>query len=330
MPVVLAPLLILADALVTLAMAALATYIVIGIFKLLEAALGSVPILGPFLNSAARSVAQELTNLLGTFERGIDKAIGASWHLLAESADWVWRETKHQAEAILQASTLVAALAAAYQLIHRELRDLTKGLGDLPHNIGARLRALEHGIEADAKSISGLQHIVNKDVLPEIRSLDRELTQVETQTIPAIRSIANTAENDVTALRKWVTLNFPAIGTEAFAGAVAIALAALGLSGLRCSSLLNSLRNRGCGLWQGLEDLLGLFIDTLILADLCAILPETVAFFGVVEAPLTGLISQAANAVCSVSNPNWTTVNVAPGPQPTAQAFAANSLPPNV
>ena len=299
MPVVLAPLGVIAETLFTLAAAAAATYLTIQLFKVLEGPLGRVPVLGGWLSSGARAVAQELSNIFGHLEAGIDKAIGWSWHLLAESANLLWHGIRNASKAILQASLLIEALSHAHALLRREIRDITKGLNDLPHNIGRRLRSLENGIEGANTHIGSILHTLSHTVMPRLRAAERELGRLDDVVIPNIRGIAQGAEADIAKLRKWIATNIPAAGTIAFAGAVAWALAQLGLGGLRCSSLTNSLGRRGCGLWSGLEDLLGLFVDALLLTNICTLLPLFETLVSDVADPLVVGLTDVGAGLCS-------------------------------
>lgn len=303
------------------------------LIKALINAMGGVPIIGRAIGAILSPVARALSWAAGQIEHGVDAAIGWSLHKTAELTEWFWRQFVSQSVAILH----LAEIAGNQLYGLTGLRGLVHGVIRTVHGIEAGIKTIErqwHGIEHRVKALEGdVAHGIGADVLPRLRTLEREVTTAETKTIPAIRGIANTAENDVTQLRDWITKNVPLAGTVTFVGVVAWALSQLGLGGLRCDSLIGKnglLTRRTCGLWNGLEDLLGLFVDALILTDLCAILPEAVTFFGYVEGALTGLISQAAAAVCSLPNQKWTTVTVAAGPRPPAQAFETASLPPDV
>jgi hypothetical protein len=86
---------------------------------------------------------------------------------------------------------------------------------------------------------------------------------------------------------------------------------------LRCTFLRNLWNNRGCGLWQGLEDILGLLFDAVLFADLCNMLPELVSLFGDFEAPLVDLIASAADAACAHPPQGWVELSAPPLSLPT-------------
>jgi hypothetical protein len=255
--------------------------------------------LGGVFGGVLTATEQAVSNALGSAEAGIDKAIGASFHALSRLTDWLWREFKSHSLIASLLAAFVAELARAFHGVRSVVHDVAKAA----HGVGGRVKALEkeyHGIEHE---LHHLEHEISKgigdDVLPRIKSLEKGLTHVENKVIPDIRSIAQTAENDVAALRKWVTDNIPLIGTSVFAGAVAVALGALGLGGLRCNTLLNSLKNRGCGLWSGLEDLLGLFVDTLLLTNVCTILPFLETAVSDVADPIVIALTDVGAGLCS-------------------------------
>lgn len=57
----------------------------------------------------------------------------------------------------------------------------------------------------------------------------------------------------------WIRTHPGTAATGAFTAAVAVALDALGLGGVRCPSFGNLFKKRGCGMWDDLGTLLGLF-----------------------------------------------------------------------
>lgn len=267
--------------------------------------LAGVPWVGGKLSDAAHRMAQAITNACGSLMHGIEALVGAGLHLLARHLDHYFAEFVKHATIIAHLARLVGhslyRVSGLKALVHR--------LSLAVHAVRAQVKTLEreyHGIEHRVKT---LEHEVaagiGADVLPKIRSLDRELHKVEHKVIPAIEADVTAVEGDVTALRKWIADHIPLPGTDAFVGAIAVALGLLGLGGLRCNTLLNSLKSRGCGLWQGLEDLLGLLFDAALFVDLCHLLPELEALFAEFEAPLVDLIASAADAACAQPPQGW-------------------------
>lgn len=271
----------------------------------LASILAGVPWVGGKLSDAVKSMAQAITGACGQLLSGTESVVGGGLHWLARHFEtWLNQFVAH--------ATVLARLAqivgnAVYDV--SGLRALVHGLTRLYHGIEHRVKALErewHGIEHRVKVLEqDVAKGIGSDVLPRIKTLEREIGRVERQTIPAIRSDVATAENNITALGEYIRANFLSDTTDAITAAVAVGLAALGLGGLRCNSLLNSLRKRGCGLWSGLEDLFGLLIDGLIFLDLCHVIPTIEGLFADLEAPLVDLVSAAANAACAHPPSGW-------------------------
>lgn len=269
------------------------------LFTPIIAAVGHVPLLGGALRGALVSVEQSISNALGSVENGIDALIGASWHRLAQLTDWLWKELKGHATLL---ATLAATLAGFGNVL-AAIRALVHHTTHAGAGTSARVKTLErelHGIEHQVRTLErDVSKGIGHDVLPRLKSLDRELNRVENKTIPAIEAADAQASSAISDLWTWIHKTIPIPGTDAFTAAVAVALG-LGVWNLfRCPTFLGKTLGRGCGLWNALEDVLGLLADAVIFADLCRIIPEATTLFGEFEAPLTDLISSAANAVCA-------------------------------
>ena len=285
---------------------ALATALAIAlVMDKLSSILSGVPWVGGKLSDAVKSMAQAITNAAGHLEHGIDGIIGGAWHALARYIDKMFEQFVAHSSVLLHLARIVGHLAYS-----------GTGLRALVHSVSRVAHAALHGVRTLEREYHGIEHRVKElehevaagigaDVLPRIKSLDRELHKVEHKVIPAIEAELGAVEGDVTALRRWITDNIPIPGTDTFVSAIALALAALGLGGLRCNTLLGSLRNRGCGLWSALEDILGLLFDAVIFVDLCQMLPEVEALFAAFEQPLVDVISSAANAACAQPPQGW-------------------------
>lgn len=299
MPEVLPEFGLLALAFFALALAFVARALTKALFGGLISLAQGIPVIGHKLDSLLHSVENAIVGACGAIYNGSDRLIGWSWHQIAVQANWLWREIKAGALFDVQLAKHVASLIYAHAGLRTIVHDLTRGA----HSVGGRIKTLEreyHGLEHGVRDLSRYVHrVIGRDVLPEIRSLDRELTNIESKVIPDIRSIANTAENDVTALRKWITDHIPLVGTTAFAGAVAWALGRLGLGGLRCSTLGNMLNRRGCGLWSDLEGILGLLADTLLLTNVCTLLPLLETAVSDVADPLVIALTDVGAGLCS-------------------------------
>jgi hypothetical protein len=275
-------------------------------------AISAVPVIGGPIGGAVKSIARAVTNACGALMGGIEQLVGAGLHLLARYVD------KYFQQFVVHAS-LIGHLA---RIVGGELYRVS-GLHAIVHRLSRAVHVVLHRFVVIGREVFHLQRLVKRlehdiskgigdDVLPRLKSLDRELARVEHKVIPAIESDVTAVEHEVGALRRWIANTIPIPGTAAFTAAIAVALGLLGLGGLRCNSLRNALGRRGCGLWQGLEDLLGLLADVVIVTDLCALLPELERLFAFFEAPLVELIASAADAVCARPSAGWVELEAPP------------------
>ena len=231
--------------------------------------MAAIPVVGGYLARAVGSIANAVSTAVGFIEKGIDHLIGAAWHLLARYMDTLW----HQIE------TQSGILAQFGQIVGNELYKVT-GLRSLVHRLEQAWHGIEHGVKTLTREFNGIEHRVKTlerqlvkgighDLRIQVAGLENELTHIERRVIPGLRHGIKTAEGEVTQLEQFIKA-LP--GVRYFDWAAGIVTAAIGaeiFNLFKCSNLLNSARNRGCGLWNGLEDLLGLFIDVLALSSLC-------------------------------------------------------------
>lgn len=261
--------------------------------------LGGLPAIGGAIQSAMNKVAQEITNAAGTLENGIDSLIGASWHALAGFTNTLWHEIEAHSGIIAQYGGMLGKLID-FALHVKALA--THAARNLEHGL-ARVGQLARTIEHLAHRVKALEHDwahgIGDDVLPRIKSLERKITHVTHDVIPAVESAEEALARDVTALGEYIRTNFLSTTTDAITAAVALGLAALGLGGLRCSTLTNMLGKRACGLWSDLEGLLGLFADTILLTNICELLPVLETAVSDVADPLVVTLADVGAGLCS-------------------------------
>lgn len=271
----------------------------------LSAILAGVPWVGGKLSDAVKSMAKAVTNAAGTLEGGIDSIVGGAWHALSRYLDKAFNQFVSHSAIILHLAQLVGhglySASGLRALVHTAVR--------VAHAAQAGVKTLEreyHGIEHRVKTIEReLGHGIGNDVRTEVKALERDLTGIRKRVIPGLRQGIATAEGEVGDLERWLGVKAGLSNLDWAKGLVVAALAALGLGGLSCSTFGNLLGKRGCGLWQGLEDLLGLLFDAVIFADLCGLLPEVEALFADLEAPLVSLVASAADAACAQPSAGW-------------------------
>lgn len=259
---------VLALMLVALALALIAKKLIHAILGGLISALQAIPLIGGKLASPLEAAESAITNAMGGVVGGIEKGIGKSWHLQARLMDWLWREIRSHGAALLAITTPLGAILETYRgirsLVHHlthsnslrasQVKHLTREL----HGIEHRLKHLEHDV---AKGIGD-------DVLPRIKSLDREVHKVTHETIPAIRAAEDADAISIGRLWDWVRQHVAMPGSAAFTRAVAVALSALGLGWLRCNSNPFNNNRNACGLWGDLAHLLEIAAIPLEIASI--------------------------------------------------------------
>ena len=262
-----------------------------------------VPVVGGYIAGAVESVAQAITGVLGAAISGVDAAMGASWHLLARFMDSLWKQIEGQALGYLQLAELVAKLVYA----HSGIRALVHAIERTIHGIEHGVKTLErewHGIEARVKQ---LEHAVTKgighDLHIGLRDLTKEVKGIEHTVTTDIPKAIDYAEGQTTALGRFIGA-IPGVNyAEWAAGIVASVIGLDILNSLRCPSFLKSAKSRGCGLWNGIEDVLGLLFDVAIIASICDVLPWLSRGVDEVGLGLVQTIHAAGISACSHNYP---------------------------
>lgn len=278
------------DAILTALLALALALLIVAILRSLSKILGGIPGVGGWIAGKVDAMAQAITNALGAAFHGLDKLIGAAWHAMARYADQLWHQLEFTAH----------TLAVFGQILGNQLYSVT-GLRSLVHRLEKVWHGIEHGVRDLTKAEHKLAHKVHvleqeiskgigEDVLPRVKTLEREITHVENKVIPDIRAGINTAETDISELAKYIADNFVTdaqLATEATAAAI---LAVAGLSWLRCNSNPFMNNRNACGLWGDLANLLALAV---ISAATLASIYELIAIAQKVTPTITQIASEA-------------------------------------
>lgn len=307
----------LALALFCLALALAATIIV----KSLISSMGGVPLIGRVISAILSPIAHALSWAAGQLETGVDAILGATLATFAKVMEWTFDFYKAQAVALLQLAHLVGSglynVSGLRSIVHR----LEREWHGIEHGIKS-LRREVHGIERDVRTLEReVGHGIGNDVLPRVRSLERKLGRVENKVIPAIQSGEAALADDISALGEYIRANFLSSATDAVTAAVAVALASLGLGGLRCNNFKGLLNKFGCGLGSILNDLIGLALSVLALESVCTFLPLLEEAFGAVVGPMVHLLNEVPLGACEKRPSGWATLNAANGPVPPPQSL---------
>lgn len=290
-------LLALAGLIVALGLVLLIDGFVRALFGAIASFTSIIPGVGSLTSSAIHNAEHAISNALGNAIAGIESRIAHQFHNLARVAARLWHAIEGAAELIFALATLAGA-AVTLPILHHLTRPIYRQIARAEHTA---LRAIHHAI-AVAEAFT---HSVAQGVYPRLRTLEHEVTRTLPREIRSARALAREAEDGVARLWKAVRA-LP--GIDAVDAAVAAAIAALGLVGLdllRCAEAGNLFSRRGCGLWNALDDLLGLLLDAVLFVDLCNLLPELETLFAELEAPLVSLIATAADAACAHPSAGW-------------------------
>ena len=223
--------------------------------------IGKLPLIGWIVHEVTDPVFRAAERGLADVALGVQGAIGFYWHGLAWLASFLAHEIEHQAVLIWHLAHY--ALPTTWgELIGQELARIRNAVNVVEHTGSVaiqRVHTVERTIVTRAQAavlprVHGIEGVIGHVVLPDIAGL-RERA----------RAIADHVENLFQQTRKLDAL----LGTAAFTGAVAFALARLDVSWIRCRNW-NRIGKGICGLPSDLlETLLAGTIDALVVSDLC-------------------------------------------------------------
>lgn len=278
----------------------------------LSAILAGVPWVGGKLSDAVKSMAKAVTNAAGTLESGIDSVIGGAWHQLSRYLDKMFNQFEAHSAVILHLAKIVGHLAYTHSGLSSAVKAVSRTAHAalrLAHTLEREYKGIEHRVKTIERTLG---HGIGDDVRAHVKALERTVHGIEKRVIPGLRHGIDVAEGEVTDLERWLGVKAGLSNLEWATALVATALAALGLGGLRCSTLGNLFGKRGCSLWSGLDDLLGLLFDAVIFTNLCDVLPAVETLFAPLEAPFVELIATAADAVCAQPSAGWVELSAPP------------------
>ncbi len=279
---------------VALGVCLLVAYFARAFFGTLSGAVGWIPYLGKVLSRSLLDVEHKITSVMGRAAVALESKIGASWHATARLIDHIGREIEAHAHLIGQLALLLpfaGQVDAVYRLVRflqRRARAFERELVGIGHDVLGRVRAVERGIGAD--------------VLPRIRGLEREIDHAVTHDVGALRARTKALEREYERLYKWMRSHPWTAVTGAFVGAVAIALARLGLDWIRCPTAKAVFKKRGCNLWRDLDRLLGLVGEVALVTNICQVIPWLEEGFSVVAAPLVSTLTGIGAGLCGANS----------------------------
>ena len=231
----------------------LCVYIAKALFGIAGGTLGKLPVVGGWINGGLHSLEHKIVGTMSGAAASVDAHIGAAFHRLARLVDWIGREINSHANLLATIASFLPGVATVnmVRMLAGELRRLIHAA-----------RALGvHAITQTVRVTRTVTRTVSTDVLPRLRTAEREVGHVIAHDLPRLRAADRTLTRDVTALGKWVRAHTLEAGTLAFAGAVALALGRLGIGWTRCSNV-GKLGKNVCGMNPALLE--SLLADSLL------------------------------------------------------------------
>lgn len=207
-----------------------------------------IPFFGGVSSKIIHGAESHVSLALGQAESFFDARLGSAFHMLARVVDWTYRELARHANLL----DLLAALLVGQKTVDA----LHYGIGLLHRRIDAAAAAALHLIHRLEAIEQRVQHGITANVLPRLGRLERDFTRTVEQDIASLRARDKTLAREYDHLWKYVRSHPWTVVTEAFVGAVAIALTRLGLNWIRCPSAKSFFNKRGCNAWSDLEALL--------------------------------------------------------------------------
>lgn len=289
--------------------------IVRGFFGTLHSAVGWIPYLGNLIEKPIADIEHKVVGFLGHLESDIDNQLAMHFHKLARIADRMLY--------ILELGTLLAVATVAHLLGKVDWKDVQHLWREL-HKTVTRTETITKTItKTIVRNETIVKHVVLRNIIPRFKPLEYEITHALPAKIERAEDIGQEALKKAEQAQHILRSKPWTKPWELPAAAVALALAKLGLDWLRCNTLGNIMKRRGCNFWSDLEGLLGLFADVAIFSAMCEILPLLTTAFTDVATPFVRALTDATRKLCPPFHSDWATLNVAAGPRPPAQSLGS-------
>lgn len=295
MPVVLVGIAILTEVLVAIACLYLVFYIIHGLFLLLN----RIPGFSAIFGGLELSIEHAINSAIGSAVHTAQEVVGVAWHHLARYTDRVWNSIVTGQSVNATAAKVAEVHAGAITKLGSRLNHFQTYQATHAARVGTLERELK-GIEGEIKTLKrevgkGIGH----DLRIHIKALEREVDNINTQTVPSLRAKDGTLTGELSNLYDWAKGKASLLGVGTFAFAVAAAIGLNAWNMIRCAGFGNFWNNRKCGLWSDLESLLGLFADTFLLTNICDLLPFLETAVSDVADPIVVTLTDVGAGLCS-------------------------------
>lgn len=260
------------------------------LFGSVSGAVGWIPWLGHVATKPIHKIEQKITAALGRAERGFDKRLGTSWHKLGQVARHLARELEGQALALWAIAGALASLVSFDQL----MRLWRKFAAPIHAKQATHTKQLAQA-KAGAQAVG---HELGHVVRPQLRTLESEMAHVIEWDLPRLRARDRALAREYDRLHKWLRARPWDVPTKAFVGAVAVALALMGGSWIRCRNW-RRIGNHVCHLpVHVVEELLGLTVAALALRDLCRLVGVIEGIAVRVQPAIEALVLELEGFMC--------------------------------
>lgn len=250
---------LLAGLIVALGMIEAASGLVDFINWTIKKALGPFGFLGGVVSFVTGDILQPLSNALGSWEGAIDNQMAASFHKLASIVLLVGQEIAGLGTSIYHLGFITGTLL--HRLIHSGAVQEAAS-----ESIAAVERTASHA-EARANQVAGQAAAVEAAAAARVASVEAAVAGVIEHDIPSLRDLAAEAEHKIQAGWDVIKEHEQALAIGGITAAVAVALAELDASYIRCESN-KTLGKAVCGAGpQNIENLLGLLGAGLLVGN---------------------------------------------------------------
>jgi hypothetical protein len=276
-------LLIIVGALVCIGLVAVINTFVRATVGGIAGVLSHVPGIGGVLSSPVNQVLHWMEHEFGAAEAALDGILSQYLHELGVLWQWLADEVRNNAHLLYTLSTVMLGSEAMKALdrtigyVHRVVVRLDHVVGNAIADIQRIELEFEHAISSRiggavrtlTRPIYGELHGLERLTLPRIEAYGKAIEHAIPQSIAGVRAWARGLEDEYAALYHRIARLEARVGSTAIAGTVALALAGLGISWVRCRNWRRI--GRGvCGLPDALIE--GLFlgaVEAFLVTDLC-------------------------------------------------------------
>lgn len=230
-------------------------------FGTVSGAVGWVPFVGKIVSHKIEDIEHKIVSIIGGYGHHFENQFFTRWHSLAAMLRQWAAQIEDTSVTVWHVGRAVAKLTGELALGN------TKGLHAYLHRLEKYINGVIAARLAHVGKIAG--HAAPASVTRAVGALAGELDHVIEWDLPKLRARTRRVEDSLDRLWKRVKGLDKVVVDTAVVGAVAVALARLGLGWLRCTSVKNLGKKIGCGGFAALDDLLFGAVTALAVTDIC-------------------------------------------------------------